>query len=333
MDFINGGHIVNILFTSVGRRASLVKSFKESLNKLNYDGAIVTTDMNHLASASFLGDFHELVPKCTDPSYINNLKEICLKHQISLLIPLIDSELEIIAKHKVAFEKIGVLCLISSEETCRLSFDKRDTYDFFKRIGVNTPELVSINEVLNDPNASYPYLLKPAAGSRSIGVTKIYNEKELRFFKEYIKDAILQPFITGEEYTMDIFVDFNNKVRCVVPRLRMETRGGEISKGMTVKNNTLMEAGKYVVESLPGACGCITVQCFLTEKNEVVFIEINPRFGGGVPLSIAAGADFPTWSILMPMNKQIPDFFNDWEDGKVMLRYDDAVYTNSGVLS
>jgi carbamoyl-phosphate synthase large subunit len=127
-------------------------------------------------------------------------------------------------------------------------------------------------------------------------------------------------------------VDFDGKVRSVVPRLRLETRAGEVSKGMTVKHRGIMEATKKVAENLPGALGCLTIQCFLTPAEEIVFIEINPRFGGGFPLSIQAGADFPRWIIEMMLGRKSEIVFDGWQDGVVMLRYDDAVFTTADEL-
>lgn len=170
-------------------------------------------------------------------------------------------------------------------------------------------------------------MLKPYKGNSSIGVTKILNADELKFFLRYVPDAIVQEFITGVEYTMDILVDDSGRVRSVVPRRRVETRAGEVSKGITVKNIDLINAGKRVVEALPGAVGCITVQCLLTPGGEIEFIEINPRFGGGIPLSIKAGADFPRWIIEMHSGRESQIELDGWEDGLVMLRYDDEIFT------
>src|SRR5208337_2093698 len=131
----------------------------------------------------------------------------------------------------------------------------------------------------------------------------------------------------------DILADFAGRVRCVVPRLRMETRTGEISKGMTVKNRALIDAGKRVVEALPGAMGCITVQCFLTPQGEIQFIEINPRFGGGFPLSAQAGADFPRWIIELMLGRNPQIALDGWTDGLLMLRYDEAVFVpHEGIM-
>lgn len=323
----------NILFTSVGRRVASVGNFKTSLARLGISGNIVTTDLKKNAPASFIADVRELVPKVTAPSYIPRLKDICQKYQIKLLVPLIDTELNIISLHRQEFENIGVTALVSSVETNEICSDKRNTYKFFKTVGISTPEILNPQDILADSEARYPFLLKPADGSCSIGVTKIKNAKELEFFKDYIPNAIVQEFVVGEEYTLDILVDFQAQVRCVVPRWRIETRSGEISKGVTVKNPALITAGKKVVELLPGARGCITVQCFLTPSNEIKFIEINPRFGGGYPLSYQAGADFPRWIIEMTLGKEPDISIDSWQDGLAMLRYDDAIFVTKDTIA
>ncbi|MFX4263211.1 ATP-grasp domain-containing protein [Pelotomaculum propionicicum] len=317
----------NILFTSAGRRVSLLRSFRQSLKTMGLRGNIITADLNKSAPASFVADIGELAPPVVDPGYIEALKAICRKRRIKLVVPLIDTELSILADSKKDFEEIGVNVMVSSPEVNEISFDKRKTSEFFKAIGVQTPEILDPKEIISGPAARYPYLLKPFNGNSSTGVTKIWSAKELEFFVSYVPGAIVQELITGEEYTLDILADLHGRVRCVVPRLRIETRSGEISKGMTVKNIDIINAGKKVVEALPGAVGCITVQCFLTPGREIKFIEINPRFGGGIPLSIRAGADFPRWIIEMYRGCESEITLDGWKDGLVMLRYDDELFT------
>lgn len=322
----------NILFTSAGRRVSLLRSFKKSLEAMSLPGKIVTADLNKSAPASFAADIRELVPPVVDPGYIDALKAICLRRQIKLIIPLIDTELSILARSRKDFEDNGTSIAVSSPEVNEICFDKRKTCNFFKEIGVQTPEILEPNAIISDPAARYPYLLKPFNGNSSTGVTKIRNAEELEFFIRYVPGAIVQEYITGQEYTLDILVDPHGRVRSVVPRLRLETRAGEISKGMTVKNSDIIRAGKKVAESLPGAAGCVTIQCFLTPGGEIKFIEINPRFGGGVPLSIKAGADFPRWMVEMYSGRPSEITIDGWEDGLVMLRYDDEIFTAGNMI-
>jgi carbamoyl-phosphate synthase large subunit len=319
----------NILFTSAGRRVSLVKYFKEALKELFLDGKIVTADMQNNAPAAWVGDIHELLPRVTDECYIARLLEICNKHEIKLLIPLIDTELQVLADHRLEFESIGTCVLISSPEVIRICYDKSKTASFFESIQVNAPKTVNAQQTLSNPDAYYPLMLKPANGSSSVGVTKINNAEELKFFLKYIPNPIVQEYIIGQEYTVDVLMDFQGKAHAAVPRLRIETRAGEVSKGMTVKDRDIMMIAKKVAEALPGAIGCITMQCFVTREDQLVFIEINPRFGGGIPLSLAAGAKYPEtiiqWLLEKPSNWTVMD---DWQDGLVMLRYDDAYFVD-----
>jgi carbamoyl-phosphate synthase large subunit len=317
---------MNILLTSVGRRVTLLKEFRQSMRRSNITGKIVATDLKPNAPASFLADASELVPRVNDPQYIESLLDICARHKIDLLIPLIDTELQLLALHHQRFKDLGVTLLVSSFATNEICADKAKTSKFFQEIGVFTPKVYDESEI---PNLDFPVIVKPSGGSSSVGVHCINNQAELEFFTSYVKDAIIQELIVGEEYTIDVLVDFEGKAISIVPRLRIETRAGEISKGLTVKNPALIAAAKHVVESLPGAIGCITVQCFLQSNGEIFFIEINPRFGGGYPLSYQAGADFPSW-IMQLFNGETPQVaIDDWDDNLVMLRYDDAVFVKN----
>ena len=323
---------MNFLFTSVGRRVSLIKHFKTSKEKLNLEGSIVTTDLKKNAPASFISDYAEQTPKVTDPHYLDCLLRICQDYKIKLLIPLIDTELYLLSTWTEYFEDIGVRLLVSSPEVNQICIDKRKTYEFFKNNQIATPKLYSLNEIVEDSSFSYPMIVKPADGSCSIGVNKVNNFDELKFFTHYTQNAIIQEYVSGQEYTLDILVDFEGRVKVVIPRLRIETRAGEISKGMTVKKPALIAAGKKVAETLPGAVGCITAQCFLTSEGDIKFIEINPRFGGGFPLSYHAGGDFPGWILTMAQGKELNVSIDDWQDGIVMLRYDDAVFTTREMI-
>lgn len=317
----------SILFTSAGRRVSLVRLFKQALTDLGLPGKVVTADLKPNAPAHFVADAHELVPSVTDPDYLGRVATICREHGVRLVVPLTDTELHLLAPHREAFQKLGVTLLVSSPEAVEIARDKRNTHDFFRRAGIPTPRLLNPDELLEEAPSVFPVLLKPADGSASAGVTKIRNARELAFFKDYVPNAIVQEFVCGAEYTLDILVDFAGRIRCVVPRLRIETRAGEVSKGMTVKNPTIIAAGKRVGECLPGAVGCLTVQCFLAEDGELSFIEINPRFGGGFPLSAEAGANFARWIIEWLLGRDPAVVLDGWRDGVVMLRYDAEVFT------
>ncbi len=319
---------MNILFTSSGRRVVLIKKFKEALKQEGIKGKIFTADLKETAPTIHYSDKHFVVPRVNEEGYINKLLKICRSEEINLIIPLIDTELILLANNTKVFESIGVSVLVSSMELNKIANNKKYTYNFFVANNIPTPRVYS-DEEIERKEYQFPLLIKPYDGSSSKGVTKIMNEKELEFFKEYIPNAMVQEYVSGEEYTIDVMVDFYGNIKTIVPRLRIETRAGEVSKGMTKKDIEIIKAAETVIKALPNPIGCITLQCFKKEDGQITFIEINPRFGGGIPLSIEAGANFPLWTIKMCQGEVFIDKDFDWRENLTMLRYDEAVFTES----
>src|SRR5207237_1194981 len=91
-------------------------------------------------------------------------------------------------------------------------------------------------------------------------------------------------------FTVDVLSDFNGKVLSIVPRERLVIRAGVSDKGITRKDAEIIAFAKEVAEKLH-IIGPANIQC-KWDGREVSLIEVNPRFSGGIPLTIAAGADF-----------------------------------------
>jgi len=319
---------MNILFTNIGRRVSLVNHFRNVYNKLNIKGKIVGTDMNMTAPAIHVVDKKYRICSILHPDYIPTLISICEKEDIKLLISLLDTDLSKLSNHRKMFKEIGTEILISSYKVVDTCQDKIKTFKFLMHNGIETPNLFKVEEALSGKIKDFPLILKPSQGSASKGIFKINNVEELKFYRPKVRNPVLQEFINGTEYTIDVLADFNSNVRCIVPRKRLEVREGEVSKGITVKNQKIIDIAKKCVESLIEVIGPITVQGFLTIEGNFKVTEINPRFGGGHPLAIAAGADFPRWIIEMTQGKDPSIELDGWEDGLLMLRYDDAIFIN-----
>jgi carbamoyl-phosphate synthase large subunit len=317
---------MNILFTCIGRRVALLESFRRAAKSLKVDARFLGTDTTVLSPALQLCDKAFLVSPITDRRYIKQLFEIVKTNKVGLLIPTVDLDLGILAKNKAAFAKLGCTVLVSDPWVVDICQDKRKTCKFLTSCGFDTPRTITPRQAMTDKKLKYPRFLKPWDGSASKGNAVVRNRQEFLFFSKRIPRCIVQEFIDGIEYTCDIFVDFGMRVRCVVPRRRIETRSGEVTKSQIVKNAQLMNSAAKMVEMLGAGPGVITIQCFLTAAGAIKFIEINPRFGGGVPLAIKAGADFPKW-ILGQLAGQEPKIVPDgFKDKLIMLRYDGEVW-------
>lgn len=316
---------LNILFSAAGRRVSLLRHFRRSLDALGVKGEILAADAGRSAPAAMVADRQIQVPRVNAPDYIERMLAVCAENRVGMLFPLIDTDLLLLAQNRERFAALGTRVVVSSEASVALSFDKRLTYAFFREHGIDTPAVFDEDQLEDCGALRFPLLIKPWDGSCGVGVTRIRNAEELAFFLHYVPHAMVQELVTGEEFTCDVLAGLDGKVRCVVPRKRLEIRGGEVSKGLTMKDPAIMAAAQKVVECLPGAMGCITVQCFRQADGRLRFIEINPRFGGGFPLALHAGADFPRWLIQEHLGLPIDAAMADWQDDLAMLRYDDEI--------
>jgi len=303
----------------------LLRSFRRALDELGIKGSIVAADAGLSAPASFVADERVLVPRVDSHEYISSLKAICKEHNISLLISLIDTDLTLLSQHKAEFSAEGITVLVCDEATNNICFDKLSSFKFFTTNNINTPDVFSSKEVDELALTDLPVMIKPWDGSCSVGVNIVYTMEELAFYKANTHHAMVQRLVEGDEYTCDTYVDFKGKVRCVVPRKRLETRAGEVSKGLTVNDLVVIDAVIDCVNKLPHAVGCMTVQCFKQPDGTVSFIEINPRFGGGHPLSIHAGANFPKWILQELTQGECDASFDGWQDDLAMLRFDDEI--------
>ena len=315
--------IGNILITSAGKRVSLLREFQASLKKYNIEAKVYSTELNPaLSPAAIISDGCFKVPRVTDENYIEFLFGICLENKIGLLVPTIDTELLILSQNKDRFEKIGCHILVSSFDfvsTCR---DKRKTGDYLESLGIRVPEQ------RDKLHPVFPMFAKPYDGSLSKDLFVIPDISHLTeeilshpklIFMEYIDKKVYK------EFTVDMYYGKDFKVKGIVPRERLEIRAGEINKGITRKN-FILDFLKEHLNYLPGVVGCICIQLFFDErKNDIVGIEINPRFGGGYPLSYAAGVNFPDNAIREYLLGDCLVYDDSWKDKTLMLRYDDDV--------
>ena len=312
---------VNILILSAGRRVELVKEFKKAAKRLNITSNIIAADISDTAPATYFADKTYIIPRIGATGYIEAIIEICNKEDIKLIVPTIDTELLSMAQNKEVIEsKTGAKVLVSDLRVIEICRDKLRTQDFFDNNNFGAPRRIEVDTA--EENLTYPMFIKPLDGSSSQNTFKVNNYEELQFFKKYIKKPILQEYITGEEYTADCFLDFNSNIITIVPRIRMATRSGEIIKGKIVKDRELIEDITKLLETLK-PIGQITVQCMKTAQG-IKYIEINPRFGGGAPMSIRAGANSCENLYKLLLGKTL-EYNENYQENITFLRFDDSI--------
>lgn len=318
-----------MLITSIGKRVGLINHLKQSFKIIGVDAS----DVN--AARYFVDVFHK-IPKVIEENYIISLLNICIEEKVDMLVPLYEGEFEILNEAKKKFEAINVKLVLSSRKVINICKNKEETYKFFTIHNIETPKVYDNNEINNiityGDIDKFPLFIKPKDGMGSSNTFKINNMNELIFFKDYVKNPLIQEYIDGDEYTVDCLLDFNGQPVYIVPRKRVEVRSGEVVKSRTIHDIDIIDKTIEVINILNklrngkkcGAVGPLTVQFFKTVSGKIYLLEINPRFGGGVPLSFECNADYGTALSKMISSEKI-EFKNEFLE-KTMLRYDHAVF-------
>lgn len=305
---------MNLLLTAIGKRIQLINNLKKHFK-------IIGVDCSNLTPASYFADKFCQVPKYRKQEYISTLLDICKKEKVDILIPLFENEFPILDKNRDKFKEIGTFLMLSDKRVLSICNDKWTTYQFFTDNNINTPKSY-LN--IEDCMKKIPLFIKPRQGMGSKHSYRVNNIKELNFYFELIDNPIIQDYVEGTEYTIDCICDLEGNVISAVPRERIEVRSGEVSKSRTVRDFDIINAVIDLCKKLK-VVGPVTIQCIKDCDDNIRFIEINPRFGGGVPLSFEAGVNYGQILKDIVKGKDIQPIIGEFKE-LTMLRYDEAVF-------
>lgn len=291
---------MNVLVTSAGSTngVNIIKALK------GY--RVIAVDCDELSAGLYMSDVWFVVPRATDPRYKDVMIDICRREQIDIIFPSFSEEIRILN----GIEELNNKLVVSPRKIYEITENKILCKAFLRNLDIPTPTQY--------PN-HFPMIVKPIVGTGSKNTVKVNSQEELNFYLK--KDMFYEEFIEGIEYTVDGVSDFNGKMVCCLPRIRIEKKGGLATKCITEKNQELEGIVKKIVEKMK-LVGVWNVQC-IKRDGLYYFIDINNRFpSGGMPLATASGMNIP--EILMNIlkgRKVTPTLVY----GKTMIRYWDSV--------
>ena len=324
----------NILFCSAGRRSKLLKNFRESLE----DGdTIVATDLQPVAPALYFADKQYLVPRITEPNYIDVILEICKRESIKAVTTLIDPEIEVLAANRDRFIANGVLPLCPSAQTAHLCFDKYAMFVYLKKHGINTvltyDTLAHFEEGYHKGEIAFPVFIKPRTGSGSVGIHKVENMQELKaYFDEGKYDYIIQEFMDCEDCDADVYIDtISHRPVSAFSKHKLEMRIGGASKTISYKDERLFAFIKEICQVLEFN-GPVDMD-FWFRDGQYYLSEVNPRFGGAYLHAYGAGVNFVPLIVNNINGIVNEECFGNYDEDVVMMMYDDVVIVNKKDLA
>ena len=301
---------MNVLITSAGRRNYLVEYFREAFHG---SGFVAAADVSAYAPALYAADRSFLVPPLDDSTYIDTVIELCVRHEINLLVSVNDLELPTLALSKGRFAAVGTTVLVSDPDVIATCYDKLLAASFMQGQHIDCPRTAQSGaeaiELLGSGELSLPLIVKPRLGSASLAVEIVHDVAQMNaaillaesriatapHFVSVLHDAaygvIVQEFIQGQEYGLDIMNDLDGNYIATSVKKKLTMRAGETDKAITVRDERIEDIGRRISQAMRHV-GVIDCDLIVSDGRAVV-LDLNPRFGGGYPFSHRAGVNMP----------------------------------------
>lgn len=314
------------MFCSCGRRVQLLKFLKESLGD---DCTIIGADNSPIAPALYVADKRYVVPRISEPGYVDRILEICKENDVKAITTLIDPEIEILSKNRDLFLKNGILPLCPERQTAAFCFDKYHFYQYLTKKGIRTvltyDTLESFEEGLKKGEIDFPVFIKPRTGSGSVGIHKVESMEKLRdYWEKNEYQYIIQEFMNCLDCDADVYIDcLSHKPVAAFSKRKLETKIGGASKTISFKDPKLFSFIEEICQVLEFN-GPVDMDFWC--KDGVYYLsEVNPRFGGAYLHAYGAGVDF--FKLIMNNMRGIENesIIGQYNEDVLMMMYDGVV--------
>lgn len=315
---------MNFLILAAGTRNKVVQYFKKTFDGV---GTIVATDASELGPAIYDADKYYIVPPITSPGYIDLILDICRKEKISGVLSLIDPELSLLAENEEKFREVGTTVIGSSYELCEIALDKMQMFSWLTAHGYpcarSWEDRDAFYREVEAGRVEYPVFVKPARGSASISISKVYDRETVDLLFAHEDGLMIQEFLNGQEIGADVYIDMiTGEVVSIFTKKKIKMRAGETDKAVSFKDPKLFEIiEKFVLEA--GYRGQIDIDIF--DIGGVYYIsEVNPRFGGGYPHAYESGCDHMKLILNNLQGRANEKRIGDYDEGIYMMKYNEV---------
>jgi carbamoyl-phosphate synthase large subunit len=298
-----------VILTGAGRRYDIVSAFAEQTTT-------IACDLNPLAPAQYAAQVRAALPPNDDPGFVPALERLCEDHGARAVVPLIDPDIPILA---AARRERGLPAVVAEPETCEATFDKLATHAALTERGLPSPPTVAPGGEIG-----FPVIVKPRRGSLSRSVHVARDRAEAEFFTSYVDEPVVwQRQYGGEHVSLDCLGDMDGRCLNAIPRLMLESRGGEAVKGRILDDPELVAVARATMDALrvrgPGM-----IQLFRDPELGIGIHDVNLRFGGGFagPMYAALpGRGYPELIVRMAAGESVAPHVGEYRKGVYFARF------------
>jgi carbamoyl-phosphate synthase large subunit len=310
----------NILLSCIGKRSYIADYFREVIPA---GSKIIGTSNTKWTPGFSSCDVSVVLPPIASDEYVPALMEVCRIHDVAGLLSLFDPDVHKLSAYASEFINAGITPVIPNRRASTIAFDKLETWRYLTqrdiRVPLTTDSLRQAREWLQAGDFHFPLVVKPRYGFGSANTFIARNNPELEVFFAYAPDMLVQQFMDAEALNVDGLGDMQSRPVSVVPWRKLLSRMGETERSLTIECPELVELAQRLICEV-GIVGPFDADFFRDSKGNLWVLELNPRFGGGYPVSHLAGANFPALIVRLIRGEAISYSHNCYKRGVTMMK-------------
>ena len=312
-----------ILFINRTDRTFFIEKLKEYfiLNKIEIK-IICGSHLQNMPSAH-TADYFELIPGSSSVGFKEAILNVVKKHNVFGIFAASNFDLLPLLSIKKELEGLQINLIASPSNVLEICLNKLCMSRFLRSIDINTPQIFLYEDLIGGNNLKFPYVIKPAIGQGSTQTYVVHEMEELTFYSKKISHPLIQEFIEGTHYSIDVFFNENQKAICVVPRIRLRVDGAISVVCKIDMNPVIIEWTERLCGQL-GGIGPLNIQ-MICRDNDFYVHDINPRISSGIIFSIIAGAPLISYLAQMLLYGKVVEEKYDISEEVIMAKYHTAI--------
>lgn len=310
----------SVLLTCAGQRVDIVRAFGDALARRGEGGRVIVSDLDPLSPSLHSADLVVQLPSVDDPGYGAAVAEVVAREGAGAVLPLTDLDPVILAEAAPLVHAAGGQVFLPPPDVAAGCQDKWLCHEMLEAAGLPSPPTWPVDGVDRD-TLPYPVMIKPRIGFAGRWIHHCADREELEFHLSRTPVAsVIQRALPGEEFSIDCLASLDARAIAAIPRAMLQSKGGEQIKGETLDDQQLVDLAARTIEGI-GLVGPCTIQCFREGDHILGITDINTRFGGGFPLPLAAGGDYPALILAMAAGEEVAPRLGEYRSGVVMTRF------------
>ncbi|HWF52068.1 MAG TPA: ATP-grasp domain-containing protein [Solirubrobacteraceae bacterium] len=282
---------------------------------------VIAADADDMAAGLRLASSSSTLPLCTDPTFVDRVCRLAVQTGAGVLVSTVAEEMQALSRGHRDLAAAGLRTWLPAPGVVETCIDKWSFAVAMRRAGISAPA-TALGGADDVPG---PWIVKPRFGRGSRDVYAVDLRDELEWALRRVPEPIVQTRLCGREFTVDCLVGRDGTLAGAVPRWRLETKAGISTRGATFVSEAVLDGVRSLLSAI-GLRGPANVQGFLAADGAVSFVEVNPRFSGGLPLSLAAGADLVGQYLRGLLGLPIQPEGLRYREGVRMVRYFEEVF-------